>query len=340
MAETRNPAISLCRIFSMVLIILCHIVHLYPFIPGSGILGEVLNVGVYTFLAISGYLYGQKNVDRFGSWLARRAVKVMLPSSILSVAVFLGMALVHRRFDPVSFLVYVSNLQGIAFFLPAKWTFFRQVSPIVPLWFVTVIMLCYCLIPLFQKLRKLLPAFPVCLAIFAVLTFVCYAVGYVTGVQLFYFLTFFIGYCMGHFGEAAALKPVPFAGFSLVMAGMQVLRLVLRGLYDGAEIYQVFVGVSHMTLGIWILGVFFLLGRYLPAQILAMSRSRLMVWFDGISLYVYMTHSVFITSALSPYQHTDNLLVSTALFFLLSFTSAMLLRWISGVIQRKFLKMA
>ena len=93
----------MCRIFSMVLIILCHIVHLYPFIPVSSILGEVLNVGVYTFLAISGYLYGQKNVDRFGSWLARRAVKVMLPSSILSVAVFLGMALVHRWFDPVSF---------------------------------------------------------------------------------------------------------------------------------------------------------------------------------------------------------------------------------------------
>ena len=327
MAQTRNPAISMCRIFSMVLIILCHIVHLYPFIPGSGILGEVLNVGVYTFLAISGYLYGQKNVDRFGSWFARRAGKVMLPSSLLSVAVFLGMTLVYRRFDPVSFLVYVTNLQGIAFFLPPKWTFFRQVSPLVPLWFVTVIMLCYGLVPLFQKLRKRLPSFPVCLAIFAVLTFVCYAVGYVTGIQLFYFLTFFIGYCMGHFGETAALKPVPFAGFSVVMAGMQVLRLVLRSLYDGAEIYQVFVGVSHMTLGIWILGAFFLLGRYLPKQMLLLSQSPLTMKLDGISLYVYMTHNIFIVGALSPYRHTDNLLLSTALFFLLSFASAMALRW-------------
>lgn len=339
MEGNRNPAISLCRIFSMILIILCHIIHLYPFVPGSQFLREVLNVGVYTFLAISGYLYGRKNVSQFIRWFGQRAAKVMLPSSILSVFVFLGMVLVYRQFDPVSFLVYVTNIQGIAFLLPANWVFFRQISPIVPLWFVTVIMLCYCLIPGFQKLRERLPSYPVCLAIFAVLTVVCYGVGYVSGIQLFYFLTFFNGYCMGHFGEASAVKPIPFACYTAVMAGMQMLRLLLRSLCDGTEAYQVFVGVSHMTLGIWILGVFFLLGRYLPGLTLRMSRFRLTVWLDEISLYVYMTHSVFITTVLSPYQYTNNLLICTVLFFVLSFASAMLLKWISGMIQRKFLRM-
>lgn len=333
MAGNRNHAISLCRVFSMILIILCHIIHLYPFVPGSQFLREVLNVGVYTFLAISGYLYGQKNISWFGSWVVGRAIKVLLPSSILSACVILGMALASRRFEYVSFVVYLTGLQGIAFFLPSKWTFFHQVSPIVPLWFVTVIMLCYCLIPAFQKLREKLPAYPVCLAIFAVLTVVCYGIGCATGILLFYFLTFFIGYCMGHFGENSTVTPIPFAVFTVVMAGMQVLRLVLRSIFDGSEFYQVFVGASHLTLGVWILGAFFLMGRYLPRLTRRMSENRLMEKLDGISLYVYMTHSLFISTPLSPYEYTDNLLISTVLFFLLSFVSAMLLRWISGKVS-------
>lgn len=82
-----------------------------------------------------------------------------------------------------------------------------------------------------------------------------------------------------------------------------------------------------MALGIWILCVFFLLGRYLPKQMLRLSHSRMVTKLDGISLYVYMTRNVFIVSDLSPYRHTDNLLLSTALFFLLAFVSAMVLRW-------------
>ena len=334
MAGNRNPAVSLCRVFSMFLIILCHIIHLYPFIPGSQFLGEVLNVGVYTFLAISGYLYARKEIAHPGRWLAQRAAKIMLPASILSVCVFVGIAIVHRRFNVVSFLVYLVNLQGLAYFLPSKWTFFQQQSILAPLWFVTVIMLCYCLVPMLQKLRSRFPAFPVCLVLIAVLTAACYGLGAVTGILLYYFLTFSAGYCMGWFGEERCIKILPFIGYTVCTMLLQVLRLWLRAVCDGTAYYQAFVGVSHMALGIWILGVFFLLGRCLPDLMLRLSQSRLVTKLDGISLYVYMTHSVFIVSILSPYRHTENLLICTVLFFLFSFVSAAVLRWTAGKLQR------
>ena len=116
-----------------------------------------------------------------------------------------------------------------------------------------------------------------------------------------------------------------------------MLRLWLRVICDGTAYYQSFVGVSHTALGIWILGVFFLLGRYLPKLTLRISQSRLISGLDGISLYVYMTHSVFIVSILSPYKHTENLLISTVLFFVFSFVSAAVLRWTAGKLQRLLL---
>lgn len=322
MAGNRNPAISLCRVFSMFLIILCHIVHLYTFIPGSQFLKEVLNVGVYTFLAISGYLYGQKDIASPGRWLALRAQKIMLPASILSVCVFAAIAVAQRSFDGVSFLVYLVNLQGLAFFLPPQWIFFQEQSILAPLWFVTVIMLCYCLVPLLQKLRGRFPAFPLCLLLSVLITAGCYVLGFSTGITLFHFLTFSAGYCMGWYGEERCIKPLPFAGYTVCTMLLQGLRLWLRAVCDGTGYYQSFVGVSHMALGIWILGVFFLLGRAFPKLMLRLSQSRPITTLDGISLYVYMTHNVFVVSSLSPYKYTENLLISTVLFFLLSFASA------------------
>lgn len=58
----KNPAIVCCRTASMILIVLCHIIGYYSFIPGHHFLPLVFNVGVHSFLLISGYLYGGKRL--------------------------------------------------------------------------------------------------------------------------------------------------------------------------------------------------------------------------------------------------------------------------------------
>lgn len=64
----KNNAIVLLRVMSMFMIILCHISFYYTFLPGSGFVGQFLNVGVQIFLLISGFLYGRKTLTNFLSF--------------------------------------------------------------------------------------------------------------------------------------------------------------------------------------------------------------------------------------------------------------------------------
>ena len=59
-AQLRNSSVVVLRVLGMMLIILCHIIAYYTFVPGSDLLSQVFNVGVQVFLLISGYLYGEK----------------------------------------------------------------------------------------------------------------------------------------------------------------------------------------------------------------------------------------------------------------------------------------
>lgn len=330
----KNPAICLCRVFSMFLIILCHIIDLYPFIPGSQFLPQLLNVGLYTFLGISGFLYSRKSVSRFSSWFIQRLRKIAAPAVVLSATVFLVVGLTQKTLDWLSALVYLCNLQGIAFFLPRSWIFFREQEALAHLWFITVILLCYCLIPLLQKARTRFPSGPICLVLFALFTVSAYLLGVFTGVQVFYFLTFSAGYLFGWFGPDYFIRPLGFSAAAVYTFFMQVLRLWLRSFCDGTPWYESFVGASHMALGLWLLLCFFLLSKLLPEVTQRMAQSRLIRWLEDTSLYVYMTHQLFVVTTLCPYRYTENLLLATLLFFIFSFASALLLKWFSSKLFR------
>ena len=75
--------ISLLRVVSMFLIILCHIIKYYDFIPGSKILGQVFNVGVEIFFLISGYLYAGKMISFYLDWYKERIRKIYFPVLII-----------------------------------------------------------------------------------------------------------------------------------------------------------------------------------------------------------------------------------------------------------------
>lgn len=124
MATGRNPAISLCRVCSMVMIVLCHIIHLYTFIPGHAFLGDILNVGVYSFFVISGYLYGTKSITDFSGWICRRYIAVAVPPTILTLVVLLLQFLGGTELDAISVIIQLLNLQGLGFLIPGFYQFF------------------------------------------------------------------------------------------------------------------------------------------------------------------------------------------------------------------------
>ena len=155
-SAVRHSDITVLRVVSMLMIVLCHIVRYYTFIPGHSILAQILDVGVFTFLLISGYLYGLKRRRKFGTFILSRALRIGVPVILTLVIDVLALwFFFDERYSFATILCYLFNLQGLAL---VAWDLFNscfvQIQNLGPLWFASVIMLCYCILPLFEFLRE------------------------------------------------------------------------------------------------------------------------------------------------------------------------------------------
>lgn len=121
----RQTDISCVRLVALILIICCHLTQYYDL--------EVcqwLNVGVQVFLCISGFLYGQKRITDYSTFLNKRFWKILLPYYL----VFLTYALIIWRFHREQFdyqrfwggLIISKTLNGAGH-----------------LWFIPTILMCY-----------------------------------------------------------------------------------------------------------------------------------------------------------------------------------------------------
>ena len=323
MMQKRNSAISLCRVCSMVMIVLCHIIDYYTFIPGHQQLPQILNVGVYTFLGISGFLYGGKTISDWGHWIKQRSMKIILPALMLSVVALVIGWLNGERYDVLSVLFILFQLQGLAFLLPGIGQCFKGHSMLGPLWFLTVIMLCYCLIPILQKLRGSAMRRQSLVGL-VVAAGGCFVLCMTTQINLFYFLTFVLGYFLGTENPQIHTKHITVLTVGIVP--FQILRLLLRSCVDGTPLYQTYTYLSHLMLGLLILCFFLWCGEAFPTLMTGLANSKAISAFDELSLYVYMVHGCFCGGLLSPYGATESLLLATILFFLLTLVGACLLR--------------
>lgn len=128
------------RTLAMFLIVLCHIQQAYD-IKWAW----VFNVGVQIFLAISAWLYGNKNIIDWKRWYFDKFRKLYIPYIIYVVIVFL----LYRiggvgDFSFKSLLVYI---------IDAQW-FLGDVKGLSHLWFMTAIALCYFFTPVLQFIRE------------------------------------------------------------------------------------------------------------------------------------------------------------------------------------------
>jgi peptidoglycan/LPS O-acetylase OafA/YrhL len=319
----------------MLMIVLCHIIGNYTFIPGHGFLSQILNVGVYSFLAISGYLYGGKTIADFRCWFYKRWQTVLLPAWILIAAVLLAECILGNQHDLRSVVLYFLNLQGAGFLVYDFYRYFTEIPALGPIWFLTIIMLCYCIVPLLQKYRqKLCDIKHGYLWAVGVAT-AFYALDVFAGINLLYFLTFTLGYCMAARGTEAIASRKYGILLTVLMVALQIFRLVLQYGWDGLPVYQSYTLVSHMVLGVWILWVFLAWGQYAPKCTERIAEYRWMIALNDISFYVYLTHCCFCRGRLDLYQLTDHLSIATIAFVAATLISAVMLKSLARLILRK-----
>lgn len=142
----KNIGLSYCRVVATLFIVVCHIIKYYTAIPFSQYMAQFFNVGVEMFIILSGYLYGGKKITDYKKFYLHRYLKICLPVQIWTIVVFIC----SGRKDVLPYLIHFLNIGGL------RWINEGLLPPIGVgglghTWFVTIIILCYLMIPLIQK---------------------------------------------------------------------------------------------------------------------------------------------------------------------------------------------
>lgn len=327
--------IVLIRVVSTIMIVLCHIVKYYTFIPGHDILGTVFDVGVYVFLFVSGFLYGDKEVTDYSAFIKRRLLKIYIPAMILSITFILVLRFIYsQQMGFGEILIYLFNLQGLSFLgiLPDD-VKLPCVDGLGHLWFVTVIFICYLLIPLFQKTKRL--DFKKQCLLLSALFLISTAIKIFSSLNLIYFVVFYFGYALsacGCFSKKKSFKkhiPIYVIGVS-----MQLLRIIMMMRFDNTPYYFAFVCISHTALAFMIFAFFADINLFFPRMCERIAQSKILKLMNSCSYYIYLSHGIFSMGYLNVYEKEYAISVKTLLFFLLTVAVSLILFYLDKFISK------
>ena len=300
-------------------------------------LGQFFNCGVDLFIFISGYLYGGKVINNFGRWYLKRIVTVAVPAVILSLVVIIALSIAGQYQSINSIIAYCFDLEGLLFL---NWNLvsmvFKEIPGLGPLWFTTIIMLCYLMIPLFQSISTKIKN----KTRFLIILFVCgsvISIAVSNYVSLFYFVIFAVGYYSNQANLFERVNTTFFALYSLVFIGSIGFRIILQRTIDGSFVYQSFVTISHFFLGTWFVVFLVFLYTLKPNPINSIANGKITNALDKYSYYVYLTHGVFCIGYFNLYE-SYSLPIATVLFLISTVLSAVLLKFISTKLQYVILK--
>lgn len=312
------------RVCSMCMIVSCHCAGYL----GLSWLAQFLNVGVYNFLLMSGWLYGQKAIVDYPKWMLNRWKKLCIP-----VLAWLGMVVVYALIVDHSFpqigdvVLFLTNLQGLSWVLP----FFPSIHSegalggLGNLWFVTVIMLCYLLLIAVKELEKRKIKWD--RIQYDVFGIICLFVAGCFRINLSYFMIFLLGCCLGK----AEYNPTArhYVGFSVAMLAAIGLRLIAKHFIDGTDVYEgVVVGVTHSVIAVWIFYTVRLMDQK-SGFVHAVAASIPMRYLDGISYYIYITHYFFLVKRFGLREMVSGIGMQMLVFCMLTIVTSLLVKWLS-----------
>ena len=301
-------------------------------------LGMFLNCGVDLFIFISGYLYGIRGICEYKKWYARRALTVSLPAIVVSIVFMIVLQIFNHTVSLNQLILYLFDLEGL---LMTSW---KIVNPIVsgipglgPLWFTTVIMLCYLLVPLLQRISVRIKNYYVVISLVfsigIILSFI--TDGYFS---LVYFTIFIIGYLCGQIRILEKVNNVVFIASSVLFLISALGRLYLHRIMDDTIIYSSYVTVQTIIAGLYVVVfISYAFNKY-PKVIIRIANKKTTRLLEKYSFFVYLTHGVFCMGYFNVYEKTS-LLIATCLFVFGTIISSVLIRLVTNLCSKPFLKL-
>ena len=317
---TRYYGVSLLRVVAMMMIVLCHIAYYVD----TSWMAQFLNVGVYVFLLISGWLYSTKVIQNGKTWIIQRWEKLCIPVLIWIAMVIIYSAVVEHETPFASdVLLHLFNLQG------ASWVFtwFPAVridgilAGCINLWFVTVMMMCYGLVLLVKRNERAIKVRPV-MSVLAIAAFIAFAQ---LGINLAYFICFFIGYFWGKEKSKTTWKN--YGSMSVAMVAAMACRLISRSLFDDTVMYNVvIVGITHTVLALWLFYTV-LMYEQKSNSVERMVNGKFIKLADQYSYYIYITHDFFLSERFGLRNMIPGTIPQLLLFSVLTLCTAFIVKY-------------
>lgn len=294
-------------------IFLCHI-FAKSSIPLLQMSTQFFNVGVSMFIVLSGYLYGMNPIrEPVGKWYCKRWIRICVPEYIFAGVLFVIHLLTSKTIRPFNWLVLFLNLQGFEIY----------VNGAEHLWYLTVILFCYLLTPLFDKLfRPDKPSASVVagtLLSVSVFSVICaYLIHRHTAIYLVYVLLYIISFLLGRYCKTVPMERNVFLCVT-VAAGFAVVRLVGKYFADGSTLYDVFiVGITQGAIAMSLL--------FAVCSLKKLKEFKALVWFDSVSYEFYLVHYMFLIGPLYLFDLTSINVVNWLIIAVFSLALAWLLK--------------
>ena len=306
----QKNAITIVRVLSMLMIITCHILQGYN--QPSAFL---FNVGVQIFFLLSGFLYGKIEITSIASFVKKRFVKVYIPF----ILVVLCCAVIYTIFNiaDLSFrniVPYLFNIQG----------FIRGgIDGLNHLWFLSVLMACYFVTPIAQKILKYNSV------LFIVL-------GILVGVVEFGFVqkmqsnaAWVMLYLLGMFWGKNENKwiNIGLIIISLILSFVMLYFLKMEYLTD-PHMMRYSIGL-HCILALCIVSVL-----YCSLSKLEICMPKWLQYCNDVSYEVYLIHHIVILGPLSLLLVTPSKAISIVLVIAITFMLSHLLNRLTHLIKK------
>lgn len=305
--------ISFIRVLAMFLIVACHFAQAYGYN-----IAFLLNVGVQLFFLTSGFLYGKIEISNTWEFYKKRITKVYVPYIFfVSVMLLLQGLLGTWQFNLRDVAIYALNLQG---FLSAS------VDGLNHLWFLSVLMICYLITPLLQRLFKSYPWWLLAVVVVAsIVEFVFVKKMYSTWAWI---LLYTAGMTYGRYAQPKVSLSIMIAAL-VVLVGMLPFFNLDRLIDADWAHYNVWL---HCALAACIFATMY---YALPKFISDTAKFPVLKQIDVLSYEVYLVHHPLIMGPLALLSISSYAGLNIAIILLLTIAISYVLTYVSGIVKIK-----
>ena len=323
----RDYKISIIRILAMLSIVLCHIFQAF-----NMNIAFWLNVGVQVFLFMSGFLYGNKTIENTWDWLKKQFKKIIIPYYIYIAIIILAYVILARN------EITVANITSIIFQL--------QLIILAPrglghFWFIPVILICYLITPLLQKIIKKegkITVNQIAVLLLVIIGIESLFLQSVINIGLCNIICYILGYTVANmYLKNKKAQRVTCLGIVILAIIANVLKVfILPDEYNVliSSILKVIIFNSHILLGSAIFIVLFKLLSYIEKK-LNPTIKTIIDNLDKNSFYVYITHHTFILGPLAIINLTPYIWVNILLIFWCILISSCVLSKIISLVKKE-----